>query len=148
MRKVSGARPWPVCLFAALFLLAAMLRLLVGLLDPFIMMMEIDRVWPGLAQTRDAGIIAANAQFTIACIPVALIWFRAARFARMLVSVMVALRLLLTAMTFGQIPGRGWSLPLHDLALLMSIIAVALLFAPSANLWFALKEGSDAEVFE
>lgn len=148
MRKVSGPRPWPVWLFAALFLLAAFLRLLVGLLDPLIMLVELDRVLPSLAESRDAAIIAANAQFTITCIPVALIWFRAVRFARVLVSVMVALRFAVTAITFGEIPGRGWGLPLHDLALLLSLVAVVLLFTPSANRWFARKEEGDAEVFD
>ena len=66
MRTVRGPRPWPVCLFAALFLLAALLRLVVSLMDPLVMLMEVYRVWPGLAFSRDSAIVLANAQFTIA----------------------------------------------------------------------------------
>lgn len=147
MRKVRGPRPWPVCLFAALFLLAALLRLVVSLMDPFVMLMEVDRVWQGLAFTRDSAIVA-NAQFTIACIPVALVWFRAAQFARWLVAAMVVLRLALAATMVRAVGGQDWGLALHDLALLMSLIAAALLFTPAAYRWFAKGEGRHAETSE
>ena len=148
MRTVRGPRPWPVCLFAALFLLAALLRLVVSLMDPFVMLMEVDRVWPGLSYTRDSAIVLANAQFTIACIPVALVWFRAVRFARWLVAVMVVLRVALAATMVRAVAGQGWGLALHDLALLMSVIAAALLFTPAAHRYFAKGEERDAETFE
>lgn len=148
MRKVRGPRPWPVCLFAALFLLAALLRLVVSLMDPFVMLMEVDRVWQGLASTRHSAIVVANAQFTIACIPVALVWFRAAQFARWLVAAMVVLRLALAATMVRAVAGQDWGLALYDLALMMSVIAAALLFTPAAHRWFAEGEGRHAETSE
>ncbi len=148
MRQVRGPRPWPVCLFAALFLLAALLRLVVSLMDPFVMLMEVDQVWPGLSFTRDSAMVLANAQFTIACIPVALVWFRAVRIARWLVATMAAVRLALAATMVREVVGGGWSLALHDLALLMSVIAAALLFTPAAHRWFAKGEERDAKTFE
>lgn len=148
MRTVSGPRPWPVCLFAALFLLAALLRLVVSLMDPLVMLMEVDRVWPGLSFTRDSAIILANTQFTIACIPVALVWFRAVRIARWLVAAMAVVRLALAATMARAVAGGGWGLALHDLALLMSVIAAVLLFTPAAHRYFTKEEQRDAETFE
>ncbi|WP_162925106.1 hypothetical protein [Aurantiacibacter odishensis] len=145
MRTVSGPRPFPIRLFAALFLFAALIRLIAGLIDTTPMIADLFRWLPLTVITQDLAIVALSAEFTIACIPVALVWFRAMRIARVLVGVMAGVRLV----SFETAP---WliGLPVHEIALACSVIAALLLFTPPATRWFAHRgrRRSNAEIFE
>lgn len=131
MTSPRGPRPWPIRLFAILFLFAATIRLVAGLIDPTPMNADLFRWLPGMAITEDLAIVALCAEFTIACIPVALVWFRAVRLARVLVGLMAGVRLV----TFDTAPWI-FGLPVHHIALACSILAALLLFTPQANRWF------------
>lgn len=142
MTRPRGPRPWPIRLFAALFLLAATIRLVTGLIDPAPMIADLFRWMPGTEITVDMAIVALCAEFTIACIPVALVWFHAVRIARVLVGVMAGVRLV----TFDIAPWV-FGLPLHHIALACSILAAVLLFTPKANRWFMGRGRTNAEIF-
>ncbi|MWV26422.1 hypothetical protein [Aurantiacibacter rhizosphaerae] len=139
--KVEGPRPWPIRLFAILFLGAALLRLVAGLYDPTRMIADLLNWLPRTAITTDLAIVALSAEFTIACIPVALVWFRAVRIARIVVGVMAGWRLF-------SFDGAPWvfGLPVHQIALGLSMVAAALLFAPDSNRWLASRGRRDAGV--
>ncbi len=142
MKTVEGPRPWPIRLFAVLFLAAALIRLVAGLIDPTPMIADLVRWFPGQIITWDMAIVALSAEFTIACIPVALVWLRGVRIARVLVGVMAGVRVI----TFDPAP-RMAGVPVDQLALLLSVAAAVLLFTPQANRWFTPKDRSDAEHF-
>jgi hypothetical protein len=82
---------------------------------------------PQVPVDRDLAIIVTSARLTIALIPVALIWFLGARFARILVLLFVAGRLL----TIPDAP----SLP-EVASLVLATVAAAILLPPGASRWF------------
>ena len=143
MTGLRRSRPWPVRLFAALFLLAAAIRLAIGLIDLTPMVATLFNWLPWTQITFDMARVALFAEFTIACIPVALVWFRALRVARILVAVMAGLRLL--AFDVSLLP-PAWLF--DEFALGLSLLAAGLLFTPPANRYFSGRGSSDAKTFD
>jgi len=141
MTLAKGPRPWSVRLFALLFMAAATLGLIDHLGHLHELAATLGDYAPDMAN-RDEAIVAASARFTIALIPVALIWLLASRVARWLVSGMALLKLAGFVTTYAD--------GLRSLALasmIASLAGAALLFTPSASGWLRRKgEGDDAGV--
>ncbi|APE27446.1 hypothetical protein [Aurantiacibacter gangjinensis] len=148
MKLARGPRPWSIRLFAILFLASALIRFVDGLLDPTTMIVDLFRWLPNITITQDIAVVALNAQFTIALIPVALIWFRASRIARILIGVMVGVRLLALSELVAAWQQWGALDPVEPIMLALSAAALAQLFTPSANRWIALKGRREADAFE
>ena len=149
MRLAKGPRPWPVRVFAAAFLMAAIIRLSVDLQTPWRTVFDLSARFPALDITRDHAIIILCAQFTIACIPIALIWFLASRFARWMIVAMVLVRLiglpqLIDQMQNGDAQAAVWRI----WALVISFLAARLLFTEGAAYWIKFKGRGQVEAFE
>ena len=78
MMLAKGPRPWPIRLFAVLFLIAGACTLASQLQNPGATAAMLADYSPALAN-RDGAIVAASARFTITLIPVALIWLLASQ---------------------------------------------------------------------
>ena len=144
----NGPRPWPIRLFAALFLGSALARLARDLGKIDLVMIDLAKWLPPHLVTPDSAIMWSFAQLTIACIPVALIWSWASRLARVLVGVMVGLSL-------GTIPDMlfGWQVhgvldPLAPVLIAASLLGAGLLFTPPAQRWFELRGGRKGDAIE
>ena len=132
MNLARGPRPWSVQASVALLLACASVRLAQRLSSAA----DYGAVWQGWIALGipawDMGVIGACTLVTIACIPPALLWFRASRMARALIGVMAAGWLLLPS---GPIIGWATMLPV-DLALsILPLLAFAFLLTPSAHRW-------------
>lgn len=129
MMLAKGPRPWPIRLFAALFAGAALATLASALLhlDQQVALLASD--WPAIAN-HDGAIVLASARFTIALIPVGLVWLLASRVARWLVLAMTLLRLAILPQALAAGP---------DMVALATLVAAlagtALLFTPQATQW-------------
>lgn len=136
MKIASGPRPLSIHCFAVILLGLAIWNLSVALFDLPAQEELLRSLGVGLEWNRDWTIITSSAWFTIELIPIALVWLFASRFARGFIAGMAALKavLLLTNLpVLYALPGilAGQS---------MALAAVALLFTPRANDWFAKKE--------
>ncbi|MEP3052024.1 MAG: hypothetical protein ABJP48_04700 [Erythrobacter sp.] len=145
---IGGRRPWTIRLFAIAFLSAAAIDYVQGLSAISTLQMAYTQQFPWFDWTRDWAIVALSAMFSIAAIPVAMILMRAIRIARWLVTVFSIFKLL----SLPQMIMEWVSLPhvslLHLASPLLTLVAVVLLFTPSANRWFAQKKGSGLAVFD
>jgi hypothetical protein len=148
MIPLSHARPLTINIFAAAFLAAAVIALVDGLGDiPAIRALLTESLFD-ISWSRDAVIVALSARFSIALIPVALVWLSAVRFARWMVTVMALGKLLnlpegLAAIANGGAIDTAWLT-----ALVLGLLAVAMLFTPASNRWFAKEQEADPAVFE
>lgn len=152
MIALSRARPVSINIFAAAFLSAALIAFLDGIEDiPGFQAIMRAHV-PQIDWTRDAVIVWQSARLSIALIPIAMVWLSAVRFARWMVTVMVLVKLLNLPEGHRFITGGGAGEPLVSsawwVAMLFSLFAVAMLFTPASNRWFAEKGGVDPAVFE
>ena len=146
MMLAKGPRPWPIRLFAVLFLIAGACTLASQLQNPGATAAMLADYSPALAN-RDGAIVAASARFTITLIPVALIWLLASPVARWLVLVMALIRLAgLPHMAASAATGRFD--PLAGVALVAVLAGAALLFTPSAAQWLHRKGERDASAFD
>jgi hypothetical protein len=127
MRLRQGPRPLAIRAFSALFLLQAALSFWHQMSDLAATQAMLAATFPQLVVDRDLAIVATSARLTIALIPVALIWFLGARFARILVLVFVAGRLL----TVPDGPSSS-----EIVSLLLAVLAAAILLSPGASRWF------------
>lgn len=148
MKFAQGPRPWSIWVYAALSLLMAAWSIVIALIDP-----NPDSGLIGLAtgdvlSSRDSAIIGASARFTIMLIPVALIWFYALNFARVMTIVVTVIWAVGSTFMLADV------LTISALAVYVTIsvsprmLIVGLLVTPSANGWFAKKEAVDASTFE
>ena len=147
MIALSRRRPREINLFAIGFLSAAVIAYADGLLDIATHQAYFEKFLPQFAWTRDWVIVMLSARLSIALIPVAMVWLSAVRFARWMVAIMA----------LGKLPGAvpmiralvedGAFDPSYFAALLLSLLAVAVLFTPSGNRWFKDKGGVDPAVF-
>ena len=142
MIPLSRPRPASITTFAIAFLVAAVLSCIDGLVR-IPVRLQSQNAFPWLS--RDVLIVWHSAWLSIALIPVTMVWLSAARFARWMVSIMA----------LAKLPGLLMALPLLVrmqplwlVSLLFGLFAVALLFTPSSNRWFALKGEADPAVFE
>jgi hypothetical protein len=148
MIPLSRSRPASINLFAAAFLASAIIAFLDGLQAiPELQTMFAANA-PDLDWTRDAVIVTLSARLSIAFIPLAMVWLAAVRFARWMVTVMALGKLFnlpdaVRVMTIG-----GAVDPAFLAALALGLFAVAMLFTPASNRWFAQKGEIDPAVFE
>jgi hypothetical protein len=148
MIPLSRTRPLTINVFAAAFLAAAVIALVDGLADIPAMQALLAEAVPGFIWSRDAVIVTLSARFSIALIPIALVWLTAANFARWMVTVL-ALGKLLNLPKGAQILAQGGAFDTSWLvSLVLGLLAVAMLFAPGSNRWFAKPQEADPAVFE
>jgi hypothetical protein len=150
MIALSRTRPLTINVFAAAFLAAAVIALVDGLSDIPTMqaLLAANASGIGIDWSRDAVIVILSARFSIALIPIALVWLTAANFARWMVAVMALGKLLglpegLALVADGGAIDTAW---LASLAL--GLLAVVMLFTPASNGWIAQKQEADPAVFE
>jgi hypothetical protein len=146
---LSRTRPLGINIFAAAFLSAALIAFLDGMRDLPAFQNAMSQNLPDIVWTRDAAIVTLSARLSIALIPIVMVWLSAVRFARWMVTILGLGKLLnlpegLRLMADGAPVDTAW---LASLAL--TLIAVAMLFTPASNRWFADKgKEADPAVFE
>lgn len=152
MIPLSRTRPLAINIFAAAFLSAALIAFLDGMQDLPGFQATMRAILPRIEWTRDAAIVTLSARLSIALIPIAMVWLSAVRFARWMVTILWGIKLLNLPKGHRFITGGGAGEPLVDAAwgasMLLGLIAVAMLFTPAANRWFARKGESVTEAFE
>lgn len=148
MISLSRTRPLTINVFAAAFLAAAVIALVDGLQDLPAMQTLLAANMPGLVWTRDAVIVTLSARFSIALIPIVLVWFTAANFARWMVTVMALGKLFALPEGATQLLRGGAIDTAWFTSLALGLLAVAMLFAPASNSWFAKQQEADPAIFE
>lgn len=148
MIPLARTRPLSINIFAAAFLASALTALLDGLWDIPAMQALLREGVPGVEWNRDAVIVTLSARFSIALIPIAMVWLSAVRFARWMVSVMALGKLInlpdgLRAIVAGGAWDAAWLV-----SLALGLLAVAMLFTPASHRWFADEGRVDPAVFE
>lgn len=146
MIALARPRPASITAFAIIFIAAAVLSLVDGLVRLPEMLRGAQKLYPWVS--RDALIVWHSAWLTIALIPVAMVWLSAIRFARWMVSIMALLKLGGLLAGWRALPMLVKVQPLWLVALVLGLVAVALLFTPASHQWFARKGGVDPAVFE
>lgn len=140
MIPLSRRRPPSITLFAAAFLVAAILACIDGLVRIPVQLRSQDAL-PWLS--RDVLIVWHSAWLSIALIPVAMVWLSAIRFARWMVSIMALAKLAGFLAALPILPMLVEMQPLWLASLMIGVPSVALLFTPASNRWFAHKDGED-----
>lgn len=148
MIALSRARPVSINIFAAAFLAAAVIAFVDGLGDIPVLQAMFRNNAPGIEWSRDAVIVTLSARLSIALIPVAMVWLAAVRFARWMVTVLALGKLLNVPEGLRLIAEGGRVDTAWLAALVLSLVAVAMLFTPASNRWFREKGGVDPAVFE
>jgi hypothetical protein len=148
MIPLSRARPLSINIFAAAFLASALIAFLDGLWDIPAMQALLGEGVPGVEWSRDAVIVTLSARLSIALIPVAMVWLSAVGFARWMVTVLALGKLLnlpkgLAAIADGGAIDTAWLV-----SLALGLLAVAMLFTPASNRWFADRGEADPAIFE
>lgn len=146
MIALSRRRPGSITAFAVLFLVAAVLSLTDGLLRLPELLRAAQKLYPWVS--RDALIVWHSAWLTIAAIPVAMVWLSAIRLARWLVSAAAILKLGGLLWSWKLLPSLATMQPLWAAAQVLSLLAVAMLFTPASNGWFARKSGEEPGIFD
>lgn len=145
MIPLSRRRPASIKIFAAAFLVAAVLVYFEGLVRiPAQLKSQTTFPWV----TRDALIVWHSAWLSIALIPVAMVWLSAIRFARWMVSAMALFKLAGFFMALPNLTLFARMQPLWLAALPLGLFAVAMLFTPASNRWFKHRGEVDPAVFE
>ena len=148
MIPFARTRPFSINIFAAAFLAAAVIAFLDGLRDipAFQELMRVNL--PQIDWTRDAVIVTLSARLSIALIPIAMVWLSAVRFARWMVTVLALGKLLMLPEGLRAIAAGGAVDTAWLTALLLGLLAIAMLFTPASNRWFARQPENDPAVFE
>lgn len=148
MKIRKGPRPLTIHLFAAAFLASAVIAYLGGLWGIEKQMALFEANVPELDWSEDAVIVILSARLSIAFIPVALVWLFASRVARWLVTVL-GLGKLINVPQAVELVADGEALdPTWTASLVLALLAVAMLFLPASNRWFALGEEIDPATFD
>jgi hypothetical protein len=148
MIPLSRTRPLSINIFAAAFLASAIIAYLDGLWDIPTHQELLRANVPDIVWSRDAVIVTLSARLSIALIPIALVWFNAANFARWMVTV-IALGKLIWVPEGAALLVQGGRLDTAWLAsLTLGLLAVAMLFTPASNRWFAKAQEADPAIFE
>ncbi len=145
MIALSRMRPASITIFAIVFLAAAVLSCIDGLVR-IPVQLKAQNTFPWLS--RDALIVWHSAWLSIALIPVAMVWLSAIKFARWMVSIMALGKLAGLLMMLPLLPMLVRMQPLWLASIVLGVPAVAMLFTPASNHWFAHKGGADPAVFE
>ncbi len=148
MIPFSRPRPLSISIFAAAFLSSALIAFVDGLHDLSGFQNHMSENLPEIVWTRDAAIVTLSARLSIALIPVAMVWLSAVRFARWMVTILGLGKLLNLPDGIRLIAEGGAVDPAWLASLALSLLAVAMLFTPASNRWFADRGGADPAVFE
>jgi hypothetical protein len=148
MIPLSRTRPLTINVFAAAFLAAALIAFLDGLRDIPDMQALLSANVPDIDWSRDAVIVTLSARLSIALIPIAMVWLSAVRFARWMVTVLGLGKLLnlpegIRLIADGAPLDTAWLT-----SMVLGVFAIAMLFTPASNRWFAGKGAVDPAVFE
>lgn len=148
MIPLSRPRPLGINIFAAAFLSAALIAFVDGMRDLPEFQNYMSLNVPEIVWTRDVAIVTLSARLSIALIPIAMIWLSAVRFARWMVTVLGLGKLLnlpagIRLIAEGAPVDSAWLT-----SLMLGLLAVAMLFTPASNRWFADKGADDPAVFE
>ncbi len=148
MIPLSRTRPLTINVFAAAFLTAALIAFLDGLRDIPDMQALLSANVPGIDWSRDAVIVTLSARLSIALIPIAMVWLSAVRFARWMVTALGLGKLLnlpegLRLIADGAPLDTAWLT-----SMVLGVFAIAMLFTPASNRWFARSQEADPAVFE
>lgn len=143
MIPLSRRRPASITLFAAAFLIAALVAFADAMGDLPAFQNHMGQYVPQIVWTRDAAIVTLSARLSIALIPVAMVWLSAVRFARWMVTVLGLGKLVNLPDAIRLIAGGGAIDAAWLASLALGLLAVALLFTPASNRWFAAKGGAE-----
>ena len=144
MIPLSRRRPASITLFAAAFLIAALVAFADGMGDLPAFQNHMGQYVPQIVWTRDAAIVTLSARLSIALIPVAMVWLSAVRFARWMVTVLGLGKLVNLPDAIRLVAGGGAIDAAWLASLVLGLLAVALLFTPASNRWFAAKGGGES----
>jgi hypothetical protein len=148
MIALSRTRPLSINVFAAAFLAAAVIAFLDGLWDIPAQQAMLSVNVPDFLWSRDAVIVLLSARLSIALIPIAMVWLGAVNFARWMVAVL-ALGKLINVPEAVRLLAHGERIdPAWMASITLGLLAVAMLFTPPSNRWFAQKQEADPAVFE
>ena len=139
--------PWSIRLFAALFLLSGLIAFVDGLHDWQKLAAMLQARVPEITWTWDALVVLLSARLSIVLIPVALVWFLASRFAQWLVTIMALGKLINVPGAIALVRAGSPLDPAWTASLVLSQIAVLLLFTPAARHWFRTKGEDRVAVF-
>ncbi len=142
MKMAQGPRPLSIKLFAATCLLAASVSLARGLIDP---LETQGMLWSytGMMLREELVTIALFSTFTIALIPIVWVYFLANPFARWLVVLFGVLRLWPYIINPGYVPYALRYNTFEMAAPALQLLAIILLFTPSAVRWFDKRQSDD-----
>jgi hypothetical protein len=152
MKPAAGPRPWSIRIACVLLLMIGSWTYWIGLRDLSTAQGVFIERFPWLSWDRDWTIVALSAEFTIALIPVTLIYVFARGIARWLVTVFGSIKIYALLASVAEYWGRV-EVVLTPLVIEAGIYLalIGLLFTPGASRWFA-KESSgedvDVAVFE
>lgn len=148
MRLRKGPRPLTIRVFAAAFLASAIIAYLDGLWNIPAQLAMLRANVPDFAWSEDAVIVLLSARLSIALIPIALVWLLASNFARWMVTVLGLGKLINVPMAVRLVAEGGQIDPAWLTSLALGVVAVAMLFTPASNRWFARKDLLSPDIFE
>lgn len=148
MILARGPRPWAIRLFAVTFAVAGLLAFVDGMRDIPGQASYLQQRAPEFAIDSDTVIVLLSIRLTIALIPIGLVWFGAARFARWLVALFAIAKLVNVPAALELIRRDEAISPWWAASVALSLAGAALLFTPSAGRWFAGKGARAADVFD
>lgn len=148
MIPLARARPLSINIFAAAFFAAALIAFLHGLWDIAALQAELGANVPAIDWSRDTVIVTLSARLSIALIPIAMVWLSAVRFARWMVTVLALGKLLNLPEGFRTLAAGGQFDTAWLASLVLGLVAVAMLFTPASNRWFAERKEDGPAVFE
>lgn len=141
------ARPRTIRLFAILFFAQALFAYADGMRDLDRVMRDLSSRIPDMGFDHDMVIVILSARLSIALIPIALIWFMRANFARWFVVIITLGRLINLPEAIALLKSGGAFSPYGLVSNGLAAVAVAFLFTPSARRWFR-REDIVAAAFE
>lgn len=149
MIPLARTRPASINAFAVAFFAAALIPYLDGLFDLADQQAYLQKLFPAFDWSRDWVIVWRSAWLSIALTPIAMVWLSAVRFARWMVTFMAVAKLGGVLMVLPTLLKYGLIEPMLLASTMFGMLAVAMLFTPASNRWFAGKAGEiDPAVFE
>ena len=148
MTRLRGQRPPSIQLFAISFLAAAAYAFITGLNNLDLKQVAYNATFAWDGWNRDWTIVTLSAIFSIALIPVSLIYFFASRVARWLVTIftLIALARIFGMVTAFQAAGGAVSWGYFAQPALLGLALISL-FLPASNRWFSQAKSADPETF-
>lgn len=144
----TGPRPLTIRVFAAAFLASAIIAYIDGLWNIPSQLVMFRSYLPEFAWSEDAVIVLLSARLSIALIPIALVWLLASNFARWMVTVLGLGKLINVPMAVSLVAEDRQIDPAWLSSFALGLLAVAVLFTPASNRWFARKDAPSPEIFE